>query len=29
MKTSRAPHPEFEVLLVFLRDMRSFDFSGY
>ncbi|HEY0023567.1 MAG TPA: CheR family methyltransferase [Longimicrobium sp.] len=29
--TATAPptHPEFEELLVFLRDMRSFDFSGY
>ncbi|HEY0038728.1 MAG TPA: protein-glutamate O-methyltransferase CheR, partial [Longimicrobium sp.] len=27
--TTPAAHPEFEELLVFLRDMRSFDFSGY
>ncbi len=27
--TAPATHPEFEELLVFLRDMRSFDFSGY
>ncbi|CAA9368841.1 MAG: Multidomain signal transduction protein including CheB-like methylesterase, CheR-like methyltransferase and BaeS-like histidine kinase [uncultured Gemmatimonadetes bacterium] len=27
--TAPAAHPEFEELLVFLRDMRSFDFSGY